>query len=37
MEGGKQESLTNQKANCAANLFAVYLSHFHAVPKNTKQ
>lgn len=33
----KGEWFTNQEANCAANLFAIYLSHFHAVPKNKKQ
>lgn len=28
---------TNQEAHGAANLFAIYLAHFHAVPKNKKQ
>lgn len=28
---------TNQEAHGAANLFAIYLAHFHAVPKNRKQ
>lgn len=30
---GKRKYYTNQKANSAANLFAIHFSHFHAVPK----
>lgn len=30
---GKKKRYTNQKANSAANLFAIHFSHFHAVPK----
>lgn len=37
MQGGKGKSLTNQEAHGAANLFAIYLAHFHAVPENKKQ
>lgn len=37
MQGGKGKSLTNQEAHGAANLFAIYLAHFHAVPKNKKK
>ena len=37
MQGGKGKSLTNQEAHGAPNLFAIYLAHFHAVPKNKKK
>ena len=37
MQGGKGKSLTNQEAHGAANTFAIYLAHFHAVPKNKKK
>lgn len=30
---GKRKYYTNQKANSAANLFAIHFSHFHAVPE----
>lgn len=30
---GTKKYYTNQKANGAANLFAIHFSHFHAVPK----
>lgn len=33
IEKGKRKYHTNQKANSAANLFAIHFSHFHAVPK----
>ena len=32
-QNGKEKYYTNQKANSAANLFAIHFSHFHAVPK----
>lgn len=34
---GEPIHVTNQKANCAANLFTIHFSHFHAVPKNRKR
>lgn len=36
MQGGKGKSLTNQ-GNTVQPIFAIYLAHFHAVPKNKKK
>lgn len=37
MQGGGGEQFTHQKANCAADLLAVHLPHFHAVPENKQR